>query len=206
MKKLFLASVVANTIDKLIGTLDELPDKLTVAFIPTAADPYEDKWFVDEDRNKLKEKGFNVKDVDIKGKTEQELLQELKDADIIFVAGGNTFYLLEKARESGFDKTAKEFVEKGVIYVGSSAGATLAGPNIEPVKPFDNPAEAPGLKSFEGLNLVDFIILPHFGEEKYKQKYEEIVREYSEKGYKLITLTDNQAVIVEGHKYKIVEK
>lgn len=206
MKKLFLASVVANTIDKLIGTLDELPERLTVAFIPTAADPYKDKWFIEEDRNKLKEKGFNVKDVDIKGKTEQELLQELKDADIIFVAGGNTFYLLEKARESGFDRTAKEFVEKGVIYVGSSAGATLAGPNIEPVKPFDDPSEAPSLKSFEGLNLVDFIILPHFGEEKDKQKYEEIVREYSEKGYKVIPLTDNQAVIVEGYEYKIVEK
>ena len=206
MKKLFLASVVANTIDKLIETLDELPNKLTVAFIPTAADPYKDKWFIEEDRNKLKEKGFNVKDVDIKGKTEQELLQELKDADIIFVAGGNTFYLLEKARESGFDKAAKEFLEKGVIYVGSSAGATLAGPNIEPVKPFDNPSKAPSLTSFEGLNLVDFIILPHFGEEKRRQKYEEIIREYSEKGYKLIALTDNQAVIVEGHEYKIVEK
>jgi len=130
MKKLFLASVVANTIEKFIEILLKSPDKLKVAFIPTAADPYKDKWFIEEDRNKLKEKGFNVKDVDIKGKTEQELLQELKDTDIIFVAGGNTFYLLEKARESGFERIEKEFVEKGVIYVGSSAGATLVGLKI----------------------------------------------------------------------------
>ena len=205
MKKLFLASIVSNTIEKLIEILPESPDKLAVAFIPTAADPYKDKWFVDEDRNKLKEKGFSVKDVDINGKTEQELLEELKDADIIFVAGGNTFYLLEKARESGFDKIVKELVQKGVIYVGSSAGATLAGPNIEPVKPFDDPSEAPSLKSFDGLNLVDFIILPHF-EEKNKKEYGEIIREYSEKGYKLITLTDNQAVVVEDEEFKIVEK
>jgi len=196
MKKLFLASIVSNTIEKLIEILPGSSDKLAVAFIPTAADPYEDKWFVDEDRDKLKEKGFNVKDVDIKGKTEQELLEELKDVDIIFVAGGNTFYLLEKSRESGFDKIVKELIQKGVIYVGSSAGATLAGPDIEPIKTLDDPSKAPSLKSFNGLNLVDFIILPHF-EEKNRKEYGEIIRENSEKGYKLIILTDNQAVVVE---------
>ena len=205
MKKLFLASIVSNTIEKLIEILPGSSDKLAVAFIPTAADPYEDKWFVDEDRDKLKEKGFNVKDVDIKGKTEQELLEELKDVDIIFVAGGNTFYLLEKSRESGFDKIVKELIQKGVIYVGSSAGATLAGPDIEPIKTLDDPSKAPSLKSFNGLNLVDFIILPHF-EEKNRKEYGEIIRENSEKGYKLIILTDNQAVVVEGEEFKIVEK
>jgi len=174
-----------------------------VAFIPTAADPYKDKWFIEEDRNKLNEKGFNVKDVDIKGKTEQELLQELKDADIIFVAGGNTFYLMEKVRESGFNKIVKEFVEKGIVYVGSSAGATLAGPNIEPVKPFDDPSEAPGLKSFEGLNLVDFIILPHL-EEKNKQQYETIIKEYENK-YKIIPITDYEAVFVEDGNIKLIK-
>jgi len=205
MKKLFLASIVSNTIEKLIEILPGSSDKLAVAFIPTAADPYEDKWFIDEDRDKLKEKGFNVKDVDIKGKTEQELLEELKDVDIIFVAGGNTFYLLEKSRESGFDKIVKELIQKGVIYVGSSAGATLAGPDIEPIKTLDDPSKAPSLKSFNGLNLVDFIILPHF-EEKNRKEYGEIIRENSEKGYKLIILTDNQAVVVEDEEFKIVEK
>lgn len=204
MKKLFLASVVANTIEKLIEILPKPPNKLKVAFIPTAADPYGDKWFVDEDRNKLKEKSFNVKDVDIKDKTKQELLNELKDIDIIFVAGGNTFYLLQKSRESGFDKIVKEFVQKGIIYVGSSAGAVLVGPNIEPVKPFDDPKQAPNLGSFEGLNLVDFIILPHYGKEKYKTKYEKIMKEYTAKDFKLITLTDQQAIIVEEEDYKVI--
>jgi len=126
MKKLFLASVAANKIDKLLDMIQKPASSLTIAFVPTAADMYEDKWFVEKDRDSLKEAGFNIKDVDIKGKTQRELLEELKDADIIFVAGGNTFYLLEKAIESGFDKIAKELVEKGVIYVGSSVGAILA--------------------------------------------------------------------------------
>ncbi len=205
MKRLFLASVVANTIEKLIEFLPRSPEQLTVAFITTAADPYEDKWFIEEDRNSLKEKGFNVRDIDIKNKTRQELLDELKDNDIIFVAGGNTFYLLQKARESGFDKITKEFVKKGIIYVGSSAGATFAGPDIEPIKTLDDPSKAPLLKSFEGLNLVDFIVLPHFGEEKYKKKYEKIIKEYGAQ-YTLIPLTNNQAIVVENNGYKMVEK
>ena len=204
MKKLFLASVVANTIEKLIEILPKSPEELTVAFVPTAADPYEDKWFIGEDYNKLKEKGFNVKNIDIKGKTGQKLLDELKDVNIIFVAGGNTFYLLEKARESGFDKVAKELTENGVIYVGSSAGATLAGPNIEPVKPFDDSSKARSLKSFDGLNLVDFIVLPHFTDGN-KEDYKNIIEEYKNR-YKLIPITDNQAVVVEDNNYKIVEK
>lgn len=204
MKKLFLASVVSNTIEKLLEILPKPSNELTVAFIPTAADPYEDKWFVEDDRNKLKEKSFNLKDIDIKGKTRRELEDDLKDIDIVFVAGGNTFYLLEKARESGFDEIVKELVQKGVIYVGSSAGATFVCPTIEPVKTLDDPSKAPSLKSFEGLNLVDFVILPHYGKEKYKAKYEKIIKEYGNLGFKLIPLTDEQAIIVEGENYRII--
>ena len=99
MKRLFLASFVAYSIDKLIADFKLTPRDLTVAFIPTAADPYpeETRGFIQEDRDGLVQKGFRVKDVDIKNKTKAELLAELKDVGIIFVGGGNVFYLLEKA-------------------------------------------------------------------------------------------------------------
>lgn len=208
MKRLFLASVAANIIEKLIEIIPKPPNQTKVAFVPTAADPYDYKWFLNDDLLKLKEKGFTVREVDIKNKTKQELLNELKNIDIIFVAGGNTFYLLEKFRENGFDKLVKEFIQKGVIYVGSSAGATLAGPTIEPVKVFDDPAQAPSLKSFEGLSLVDFVILPHFNsdDEVNRPKYEKIINEYTKKRHKIIALTDNQAILAEGDHYKMVEK
>jgi dipeptidase E len=203
MKKLFLASVMPYTIDKLIKFLSKPPQKLKIAFIPTAADPYEDKWFIKEDRDEFIKKRFQIKDVDINGKTESELFKEMKDIDIIFVGGGNTFYLLQKAKESGFDKIVKKLIPKGVIYVGASAGADLVCPTIEPVKPFDDLSEAPGLKSFKGLNLVDFIVLPHF-DKKNKLVCEKIIKEYGKKGYRVIPITDQQAIIVNGDKYKIV--
>ncbi len=205
-KKLFLASMVSNMTKRLIEILPKSPERLTVAFIPTAADPYENKWFVDEDRNKLKEEGFNLKEVDLKGKTKKELLDEFEGIDILFVAGGNTFYLLEKARESGFDEVAKALIKKGIIYVGSSAGAIFVCPTIEPIKTLDDPSKALSLKSFEGLNLVDFVILPHFEEEKHGAKYEKIIEEYRGKDYKIITLTDQQAILAEDDMYKIITK
>lgn len=192
------------TINKLIKFLPKSPQELKIAFIPTAADPYENKWFIKEDRDEFVKKGFQIKDVDINGKTEQELSKELRNVDIIFVGGGNTFYLLQKARESGFDKIAKELISKGVIYVGASAGAVLVGPTIEPTKFFDDPNEAPRLQSFEGLSVVDFIVLPHFDEKKNKLEYENVIKKYKDSGCKFIPLADSQAIIVNGSEYEIV--
>jgi peptidase E len=55
MNKLFLASVACNVLDRFIDVLDCDPSRLKVAFIPTAGDIYENKKFLDDDRNKLLE-------------------------------------------------------------------------------------------------------------------------------------------------------
>jgi len=204
MKKLFLTSVAYKVLDKFVELLDCPPSKLTVAFIPTAADVYENKSFVDDDRNKLLELGFKILDVNINGKTKEILQEQLKDVDIIFVAGGNTFYLLEKTIASGFDKIVKNLVENGKYYIGSSAGSVLAGLTIEPVKLLEDSSKAPNLKSFDGLKLIDKIILPHYGNKKYQEKMNRILNEHLDIQEKIIKLTDNQAIIATGGKLKII--
>jgi len=59
------------------------------------------------------------------------------------------------------------------------------------------------LKSFEGLSFVDFIVLPHL-EEKNKQQYETVIKEYENK-YKIIPLTNYEAVLVEDENIKIIK-
>ena len=204
MKKLFLTSVACNVLDKFIELLDCPPADLTVAFIPTAADVYENKSFVDDDRNKLSELGFKILDINITGKTEKILQEQMKDVDIIFVAGGNTFYLLEKTLASGFDKIVKQLVENGKYYIGSSAGSVLAGLTIEPVKLLDDPSKAQNLKSFDGLKLIDKIILPHYGNEKYQDKMNQILKDYSDVKDNIIKLTDNQAAVINDEDIKII--
>lgn len=177
---------------------------MRVAFIPTAADPYKDKWFVKEDRDTLEEMGCEVVDVDIKEKTKQELERDLRNMDIIFVAGGNTFYLLNYVQKSGFGDVVKDLVlGKGVLYIGSSAGAVLAGPDIKPVEVLDDPTAAPDLQSTKGLKLVDFVVLPHYGDKKYKEKFRGIIKKYKDI-YQLIPLRNEQAVVVEGSQYSVV--
>lgn len=205
MKKLFLASVACNVLETFVEFLDESPSNLTIAFIPTAADPYENKYFVDIDRDELLRLGFKVIDINIVGKTEDTLQKLIQNVDILFVSGGNTFYLLEKTRESGFDQVVKNHVAHGKWYIGSSAGSVLVGENIEPVKLIDDPSKATHLTTFEGLKLIDRIILPHFGNEKYQEKIQQILVHFAHLKNSIITLTDDQAVMILGEEVKIVQ-
>lgn len=202
MKKLFLTSIYLNGIESL---LEKPLNKIRMAYIPTAADPYKNKWFIEEDYQRLKKMGINYFVVDIKNKTESQLLKELSGIDVLFIAGGNVFYLLEKTRKSRFDKAVQKLVNQGVIYAGASAGAVLVCPTIEPMKYLDDPSKASNLKSFTGLGLVDFVILPHYGNKKYAEEYEKTIKEFSNKNYEFLKLTDNQAVVVKGNKYNIIK-
>lgn len=111
----------------------------------------------------------------------------------------------KKIYESGFDKIINELLNKGVIYVGACAGAVIVCPTIDPITEIDDPSKAPNLKSNYALNLIDFVILPHYGKEKNIEKYQRIMDTYKDRGYKIETLTDQQAIIVQGNNYRVVD-
>ena len=56
-------------------------------------------------------------------------LLELKD--IIFVEGGNTFYLLKAMRACNFEKIIRKLLKEGKVYIGASAGSIVAGKTIK---------------------------------------------------------------------------
>ena len=191
---LYLTSVASDVIDKL-----DFKGKTKTAFIATAAEPYEDKWFVKKDKEALGSVGLFVTDVDIKDKTREELFNILKEFEIIFVAGGNTFYLLEQMNNCEFKDVLLELLNKEVIYVGSSAGSIVLCPDIEFISSFDDRVEAKGLNSTKGLALVDFYVFPHYGAEKYALKTKQVFDKYA--NLELIPLRDNQFIkVVAGEK------
>ncbi len=204
MIKMFLASFAANTIEKFICTLGIQPEKKTIAFIPTASNIYPD-WNPVEDRSKLIGLGFQVKEVNLENKTKEELSFEMKNVDLIFIAGGNTFYLLQECRKSKFDEIIVELIKKGVPYIGSSAGTVLMGPSVELALDIDNQEEAPDLENYAGLNLVDFVVLPHYDDESFRYKIDENLKKMDHINYKTIKITDNQAVMIIGKKIEIIE-
>lgn len=204
MRKLFLASFACVSLDLLKEFLPTSPEKLKAVLIPTAADPYEKKDFVESDRMKLVEMGFLVKDVDIKDKTEGELERELIEADLILMAGGNTFYLLDNIRKSGFDKLLPRLLDRGVIYVGSSAGSIVCCPTIIGARLFDDPKAAPDLIDYSGLNLFDTILLPHSQKEKYFERLALAKIELKKLGLEAMTLTDDEAIVIVGDEVRKV--
>lgn len=205
MKKLFLTSTASSVVSDIVKYLPRR--RLSLVFIKTAAEVEKgDLWWLKKDRKSLVDVGFTVTDYTITGKTRQVIQQDLKKYDILFFSGGNTFYLLEKIQHSGCASVIKDFVESGKIFIGSSAGSIIAGPDTYPLYRLDNVKKATHLKGYEGLSLVDFVVFPHWGTDDFKELYlnRRLAHAYTTK-HKIILLTDNQYIRVEGDMYKIVD-
>jgi dipeptidase E len=149
----------------------------------------------------MMEIGINVEDIDIFGKTETDLYKILKDKDVIYVQGGDPYYLLKHIKKSGFDKVVKEYINLGKIYIGVSAGTYMACPTIEMAlwrKP-NRPKH--GLADNEAcMNLVPFLITPH-----YESKYHDAVKHGIENTiYPVRILNDNQALLVKNNSVQLV--
>lgn len=196
--KIYLASYATMTMGKIIKNEGgELAEKRAV-FIPTAGDPYKNKDFVEADKNTLQNYGIEVTDLDLKNKTEEEVDESLAMADILLVAGGDTFYLMEKLKESGADKAIKNFISRGGIYIGSSAGSIICCPTIEGAEKFDNPNLAPNLENFNGMGVFDEVVIPHTQKEKYFERIKETTEKLTSRGFKVHHLTDDDVLFFDG--------
>ncbi|MET8285179.1 Type 1 glutamine amidotransferase-like domain-containing protein [Streptomyces sp. NPDC005132] len=200
---LFLTSIACEVMDQIVVEMDRDPHELKVAFIPTASNPSTNKEGTENDRAKLRSLGFHVTDVDIAATPQEDLRRALKQADVIFAGGGNTFYLLQEARRSGFDTMLRELIEDGTPYIGSSAGSVLLGPTIEPIKMMDDPKEAPELDSYEGLGLIDFVPLVHYGNEEFVEEYKTALADLYAAGPRFVLVRDHEFLTVHGDQWRI---
>jgi len=199
VKRLFLTSFDLSKFPEFVGAD---PKDVSIGFISTAADVYDDKWFVEKDRKFFLDRGYKLIDVDINDAFQ---LKYLNNVDVVYVSGGNCFYLLERSVKSGALGMIRELIESGKMYAGASAGAVFAGPSIEPMALLDDPKAAPGLKNFEALGVVDFVILPHYGKEKYLERYKRIMEDFKDSRFKLVPLADNQYILAEGGEFRKLE-
>lgn len=193
--KLFLASLACQSLDLITPLLPDKPKNLRVAFVPTASETYTFAPWVTADRLKLQLMGFQVADVDLKNQSASGLRQVLSGFDLIHVTGGNTFYLLDCMRKSGFDKVLPSLLDHDVIYSGGSAGTCVMGPDLKAITSLDHPEEVPDLKDFTALGIVPVRVIPHKGRSKYHDRHDKIQAEW---GDKVTFLTDNEAMVVNG--------
>ena len=83
----------------------------------------------------------------------------VKDAEAVFVGGGNSFRLLQTlSRLGGLDPLREAVQRHDVPYLGASAGSNLACPTIRTTN--DMPIVEPGTLS--ALGLIPFQLNPHY--------------------------------------------
>lgn len=192
---------------------------LKVAIIPTASDPIE--WILEKegdvapydsvatltkDRDDdfenwplclyYKNKGFDVIFVDLK-EDPKSIKEKLHNVDIIDVPGGDANWLLDWAKKSGIGEYLKDLLDKGVIYVASSAGNGLLMPDI-------------GLSWWDkrwkldhiGFGIIDFALAVHQNEENLQNSKAIIIEQkknyQADFPWKVYLVQDGQAVVVDG--------
>jgi dipeptidase E len=144
-------------------------------------------------KHKIREQGYDFEEIDIEGKTKEEIKNLLKDKNIIHMEGGNSFYLLRAIRETGFSEVLKELLEEGKIYIGTSAGAYIMCPTIE-VSDWDETGKGRfGVTDFTALNYVPFLLKVHYKDEQ-ESKTKEKMKNLK---YPLRILRDGQGILVE---------
>ena len=177
MSKLFLTSYLAGTKNLVKEFLKDVPEK-EITFVPTASNPEDYKRYVDEAKQAFLKLGFTINILDISKTEKQKIENILKDTKILYVSGGNVFYLLQELKRKKILDTIKDKISNGMLYIGESAGAVITSKNIEYIQIMDNKEIATDLDNYEAMNITDFYILPHNNEFPFVESAKETIKIY----------------------------
>lgn len=174
-----------------------------VAFIPTASlvDSYKDH--IGQARELWNNLGVHLMELEISTATEEEIKSVLEQADIIYVAGGNSFYLIDQIRRKNADEMIRKELEKGKLYVGESGGAIICADELSYIRPMDPILSDYAQADLAGLGLVDFYVVPHYLNRPFVESCEQIVEEYA--NLNLYPINNYQAIFVENTKKTLIE-
>ena len=131
---------------------DFLGDAQRVLFVPYAL--HDRDKYANQARERFAKLGYELDSIH----TTNEPANAVREAEALFVGGGNTFRLLKALYDHDLLGAIRQRVNDGMLYIGSSAGSNVAAPTIRTTN--DMPIVQP--PSFEALGLVSFQINPHY--------------------------------------------
>lgn len=178
--------------------------EIRIAFIPTAAnEEKEDKEWLEEDLGNCKKLG-SVDIVDIATLNKKDWLPKLEKANVIFVGGGDTAYLMRWILKSGLAEELPRLLEKRV-YVGISAGSIVLSKEIQASSEHlygDETKNPP-----KGLGYIDFHIRPHLNSPYFPKITDENLKKLSKKlDGDLYGIDDDSAVIYNEGKIEVISE
>ncbi|MDB4940347.1 MAG: peptidase [Candidatus Doudnabacteria bacterium] len=203
MKRYILTSTGLSDpkLNKEIAKLLETDPKEKAVIITTAAEEKDHSKYVQVAKEQLIKLGYKtVLFVDF----ENEGLEKIIDADLIYVAGGNTFKLMKFARMRKFGSLLRLDLSSTKTYIGVSAGSIILGNSVEIAGALggdyrdSNEVE---LKDLTAIRLVMRDIYPHYtpDQEQETQKYEE------QKNIEVLRIADDQAMLYDSNGLTYLE-
>ncbi|MEG1733353.1 MAG: Type 1 glutamine amidotransferase-like domain-containing protein [Longicatena sp.] len=198
MERILLTSYFKKVANLVPRFLETNPVGNKVCFITTASIPEKVDFFVSSGKKALEKLGMEIIELEVLSASTKEINDKIITSDIIYVSGGNTFFLLDAFRKTGVDKLIIEQIHNGKPYIGESAGSMILSENIEYASLMDSPKVANGLNGdYQALAITEFSIVPHSNNVPFKNIVKKIDKTYSSK-YDLKLISNNQAIMVIG--------
>ncbi|UYP47007.1 Peptidase E [Candidatus Lokiarchaeum ossiferum] len=106
--------------------------------------------------------------------------QQIRNANIILISGGDTYPMLSNFQKSGLDQAILTYWQReNIVLSGFSAGALLLTPTINVNKVRLESYAKFSEEELKALHLVDFTIFPHYEEKRHKTMLAQYRSQYS---------------------------
>lgn len=169
--------------------------------------------FLGSEMEMLRGLGFEVEELDLRkyfGK-EKELEDLLRQKDLVWINGGNTFLLRRAMKQSGFDQVITKLLkEDAIVYSGFSAACCVLHKDLHGIEITDDPNTT--LEGYdkeiiwEGLGLVDFAMVVHYDSDHSEgEMANEEVEYYKKNNVPYKTLRDGEVIIINGDILEILK-
>jgi dipeptidase E len=168
---------------------------------------------LEEQKEGMERLGFQVEEIDLRDYfgDPRKLSAKLKDKEIVWVTGGNTFILRRAMKESGFDRIITDRIKNdSILYGGFSAGVVVLTKDLHGIDITDDPyivppGYLPGV-IWSGLGILDFSIAVHYQSNHPESHLTDKEIEYYEQNHiPFRTLKDGQVLIKKGEHICLLE-
>ncbi|GLF90189.1 putative peptidase Lmo0363 [Bacillus safensis] len=202
MKKMFLCSSFKDSYSLLSDFAGESLKGKRVTFFPTASAVEEVTHYVAAAKEAFHQLGMQLETVQIDEQSTEEITQMIEQNDVIYVSGGNTFYLLQEFRKHRLDDVLKKEINNGKLYIGESAGSLIMAPSIEYISLMDDQEKAPELSSFQGFNEISCYPVPHVHNAYLGEAAQQIMEKHQQT-LNLCPLSDEQVLLITGEQAEV---
>lgn len=187
---------------ELVKLLEGEPSNAAACILTTASSHKEQSRGAVQTRELFQRLGFARTDfIDI----ELEAAEKLKDYDVIYLNGGNPFYLLYWLRSSRAVPILRQQAELNRVIIGTSAGAMVLGPSIEHVTELNRIAGYEPMADmldddYQAAGLTDITVVPHYNRfaDKDAEFETKLQKLEAEKNLVFRRIKDGEAILLDG--------